>query len=57
MTWADGRTSVEAWFTSKGRGKSQVGVQHRKLERQADVERMKAYWSARLDELARLLGG
>lgn len=54
ITWADG-TSLELWFTAKGRGKSQVAVQHTKLADRAAVDRLKAFWGERLDALGGLL--
>lgn len=53
-TWGDG-TAVEAYFTAKGAGKSQVQVQHRKLPSREAATRMKQYWSERLDTLAQML--
>jgi uncharacterized protein YndB with AHSA1/START domain len=54
ITWEDG-TSVEATFTAKGDGKSQVAIEHRKLPAKSDVAKAKAYWTERLDLLARVL--
>jgi hypothetical protein len=54
VTWEDG-TSVEAYFVGKGPGKSQVAIQHRKLENKAQAERAKAYWGERLEALASVL--
>ena len=54
ITWPDS-SSVEVWFTSKSVAKSQVAVQHRKLASKADVQRMKDFWSERLDALAEIL--
>lgn len=51
ITWADGKTSVEALFYSKGKEKSQLTVQHSKLADAKHAERMKAYWVKRLDAL------
>lgn len=51
--WEDG-TPVDIGFYPRG-AKSQVALQHRKLATKADAERMRAYWSARLDALASLL--
>jgi len=51
MTWGDGKTSVEVNFYAKGDLKSQVTVQHNKLSREADVARMKRFWSAALGKL------
>lgn len=53
MNWPDG-TSVEVGFASKGRGKSQVAIQHGKLNDQAAATKMKAYWGERLEALAGL---
>jgi hypothetical protein len=54
VTWEDG-TSVELYFVPKGSAKSQVAVQHRKLQNKAQVIKAKAYWGERLGELAKLL--
>lgn len=55
ITWDDG-TSVELYFTSKGRGKSSVAVQHTKLASKDAAERSKAFWAEHLDALARQVG-
>jgi hypothetical protein len=54
ITWPD-RTSVSVGFASRGTGKSQVAVQHERLADRAAAARTKAYWEARLDDLARIL--
>ena len=54
VTWADG-TSVELYFTAKASDKSQVALQHTKLVTQSDATQAKTYWSARLDELKKIL--
>jgi len=51
LNWPDG-TSVQLGFYGKGRGKSQVAVQHGKLKDQASAARMKAFWGERLEALA-----
>ena len=51
ITWSDGETIVAAQFYNKGRGKSQVTVQHTKLKNKAAGERMKRYWGEALDRL------
>jgi hypothetical protein len=51
ITWDDG-TSVELYFTSKGRSKSSVAVQHTKLPSKEAAERSKAFWAEHLDLLA-----
>ena len=55
MTWEDG-SSVEAYFTSKGRSKSVVAVQHTKLESRVAADRMKAFWGERLETLSNEFG-
>jgi hypothetical protein len=54
VTWPD-QTSVQLGFMGKGRGKSQVSVQHGKLADQAAATRMKAFWTERLVELDAML--
>jgi hypothetical protein len=54
ITWADD-TSVELWFLAKGGAKSTVAVQHTKLASKADADRMKEYWSERLEALGEVL--
>jgi hypothetical protein len=56
LGWPDG-TLVALWFEKKGAEKSSVSVQHTKLPDRSSVERMKTYWSARLDRLAEVLRG
>jgi hypothetical protein len=51
LNWPDG-TLVQLGFTSKGRGKSQVAVQHGKFKDAASAARMKAFWAGRLEALA-----
>jgi hypothetical protein len=53
IKWPDG-TSVQVGFASKGRGKSQVAVQHGKLPDKASATRMKEFWAERLATLAEL---
>jgi uncharacterized protein YndB with AHSA1/START domain len=54
ITWEDG-TSVEGWFTAKERSKAQVQVQHRKLPDRETANRLKRFWTERLDALEALL--
>jgi uncharacterized protein YndB with AHSA1/START domain len=51
LRWAD-NTPVEVAFVARGKGKSQVAVQHGKLRTKSDAERMKAFWAERLAALA-----
>jgi len=53
INWPDG-TSVQLVFTSKGRGKSTVSVQHERLPDKASVTRVKEFWGERLAALATL---
>jgi uncharacterized protein YndB with AHSA1/START domain len=55
ITWIDGRSSVEVYFWIKGPAKSQVAVQHSKLESPTKVAHWKAYWSDALVKLEALL--
>jgi hypothetical protein len=50
ITWPD-RTSVSVGFASRGRGKSQVAVQHEKLPDRAAAARLKQFWAERLEAL------
>jgi hypothetical protein len=51
IRWDDS-TAVDVSFIARGKGKSQVAVQHRKLSTRSDAERMKAFWAERLEALA-----
>jgi hypothetical protein len=51
ITWDDG-TSVEVYVVSKGRSKTQVVIEHTKLSSRQESDRMKAFWTERLNELA-----
>ena len=54
LGWPDG-TVVALWFMPKGGAKSTVSVQHTRLPDRASADRMKTYWSARLDALQSVL--
>jgi len=54
ITWVDGKTSVDLWFTDKG-DRSQISVQHRKLRDAGDVEEKRLYWKHALERLQGLL--
>lgn len=56
LGWSDGGI-VAVWFTAKGKAKSSVAVQHTKLPDRKTAERLKEYWSERLDVLGELLAG
>jgi hypothetical protein len=51
LTWSDGETIVAVNFYGKGRGKSQVTVQHGKLKDKTAAERMKLFWGEALGRL------
>ena len=55
ITWVDGKTSLSVYFYSKGRGKSQIVVQHGKLKTANAAAKMKKFWSKLLPELKELL--
>lgn len=50
VLWPDG-TRVEINFYAKGPSKSQVALQHNRLKSEADVARMKKFWTAALGRL------
>lgn len=54
ITWYDG-SSVEVYLTAKGKDKSQVQIQHRKLPSREVADAMKTSWGERLDDLVKLL--
>ncbi|MBI4717732.1 MAG: hypothetical protein HY763_08015 [Planctomycetes bacterium] len=53
--WGDGKTRLEVNFYDKNGAKCQVVAQHHKLPSAADADRMKAYWSQRLEGLKGIL--
>jgi uncharacterized protein YndB with AHSA1/START domain len=55
VTWSDGKTSVEVNLWPKGEEKSQVALQHSKLENPEEVARMKAYWGDAVERLKQVL--
>ena len=54
ITWP-GDTSVEVNFYSKGPSKSQVAIQHSKLQSEADVAKSKKYWAGAMAKLKEIL--
>ena len=54
LGWDDG-TIVAIWFTPKGLEKSSVAVAHTRLADKASADRLRQYWSERLDALAERL--
>ena len=56
LRWEDG-SPIDVGFYAKGAGKSQVTIEHRKLPSKAEADRLRAFWSERLDALAALMKG
>jgi len=50
LDWTDG-SIIAVGFMPKGKGKSSVAVQHSKLPNREAADRLKLYWSDRLDAL------
>ena len=55
LTWPDGKTSLSLNFLPKGKEKSQIVIQHGKLPGARAAEKMKIYWSGKLDRLREVL--
>ena len=55
ITWVDGKTHVDVYFLAKGKGKSLVSVEHRKLADRKQAERMKEYWGWSLEKMSDLV--
>jgi hypothetical protein len=54
--WNDEKTRLEINFYDKGHNKTQVVVQHCKLGKMSDAEKMKKYWKEKLEKLNGMLG-
>ena len=54
LGWSDG-TIITVGFEAKGKGKSTVALAHTKLPDRATSDRMKKYWSDRLEALREVL--
>lgn len=54
INWPDG-SDVQVLFTAKGADRTQVSVEHGKLESAARVAEVKAFWRGRLEALKALL--
>jgi len=48
---------IAVWFIPKGKSKSSVALAHAKLPDRATADRLKRYWSERLDALGEVLSG
>jgi hypothetical protein len=57
ITWVDGKTNVDCGFYAKGDGKSQISVQHGRLDSAREAARLKTYWAAQLGKLKEMLEG
>jgi uncharacterized protein YndB with AHSA1/START domain len=55
ITWTDETTSLSVDFYEKGQDKSQVVVQHLKIENAAAAEKLKSYWTTTLAKLKEFL--
>ncbi len=56
LDWTDGGI-IAVGFAAKGKSKSSVALAHTKLPDRATADRLKQYWSDRLDELGEVLSG
>lgn len=54
LRWEDG-APIDIGFFAKGESKTQVALEHRKLATKADADRIRAFWTERLNALAALL--
>jgi hypothetical protein len=54
LGWPD-RSIIAVGFTAKGRSKSSVALSHSKLPDRPTADRLKQYWSERLDALGNVL--
>lgn len=54
LDWGNG-TVVTAWFTAKGPARSSVAVSHTKLDDRVEADRLRQYWSERLDALGEIV--
>jgi hypothetical protein len=54
LRWDDG-APIDVGFMAKGESKSQVALEHRKLASKADADRLRAFWTERLNALAAML--
>jgi hypothetical protein len=54
LRWEDG-SPIDVGFMAKGESKSQVALEHRKLASKAEADRIRAFWTERLNALAAML--
>jgi uncharacterized protein YndB with AHSA1/START domain len=55
ISWKDGESRVDVYFTAKGEKKSAVQLQHSKLRDAEEGEKMKSYWKEALGRLEDLI--
>jgi len=53
--WGRGVSRIDVDFLDKGAGKSQVTLQHNRIESSDAAEQMKAYWAKKIRALEALL--
>ena len=53
--WVDGKTNIEFQFYPKDKSKTQLVVQHHKLQSSKDAEKMKKYWEKNFNNLKKFL--
>jgi len=51
ITWVDGTTSLSVDFYPKSANKTQIAVQHQKIENSKAAEKLKVYWAEQLERL------
>jgi hypothetical protein len=54
ITWVDGLTSLSVDFYPKSANKTQIVVQHQKIESAKAADKLKVYWSDQLEHLKRM---
>ncbi len=54
LRWEDG-SPIDIGFSARGTGKSQVALSHRRLPSKAEADRLRAFWSERLESLAAMM--
>ena len=54
VTWSDGKTSLSIDFYAKGAEKSQIVIQHLKIENADKAAELKEFWKERVEALAEL---
>ncbi|HXH40889.1 MAG TPA: hypothetical protein VNN08_19845 [Thermoanaerobaculia bacterium] len=54
IRWEDG-SPIDVGFFARGQSKSQVALAHRKLPTKAEADRLRAFWSERLEALAAMM--